>query len=238
MSGHPVGTSRQSREGRHGVAARLGLAGSALGLLAGLIQATAGSRIPEWTGAKLAPGSLGLLTVALSLLAGLAAARQDRALTVGPRAACALGLLVPGLLCFSTVGRLWYLPGPLLVVAGILTVDSVRETAAAAARNWWRCLLGVLGATELLMAAGAAPVTLTVGAVGGVALLVAATIVRTRRVLAALLVVGTVPFAALAWTAVVPILLLLLAAALAVPLIRSTGPVASRPHPDTLAGQL
>lgn len=229
MSRRPLGPGRQ------GLAARLGLAGAALGVVAGLVQATAGSRISDWTGAKLAPGSLGLLTIGLSLLAGVVAFRQAGRLAVGPRAACALGLLGPGLLCFSTVGRLWYVPGPLLLIAGILTVDSVRDTAAATARNWWRCLLGVLGAAELLMAAGASLLILAVGAVGGIALLLAASLARTRPALAGLVVVGTVPFAALAWTAVVPIVLLLLAAALTVPLLRATAPAAGRP--DTLAGQ-
>jgi hypothetical protein len=46
--------------------------------VAGVIQATAGHRIPDWTGAKQAPGALGLLTIILSLLAGLAAAWQRR----------------------------------------------------------------------------------------------------------------------------------------------------------------
>jgi hypothetical protein len=62
MSRNPVETARR---GRHSIAARLGLAGSGLGLLAGLVQATVGSRIPDWTGAKLAPGGLGLLTIAV-----------------------------------------------------------------------------------------------------------------------------------------------------------------------------
>ena len=110
---------------------------------------------------------------------------------------------------------------PVLLLAGILSIDSVRDTATAIGRNWWRSLLGVLGATELLMAAGAAPVLLAVGAVGGIALLLAASIARTRTAVAGLLIVGTVPFAVLAWTAVVPVLLLLLAAALAAPLIRA-----------------
>lgn len=221
MTRQPVETSRPGRHSRHRVAAGLGLAGSALGVVAGLVQATVGSGIPDWTGAKQAPGSLGLLTIALSLLAGLAAGRQIGPLPVGPRAACAVGLLAPGLLCFSTVGRLWYLPGLLMLAAGIVSIDSVRDTASAAGRNWWRCLLGVLGGAELLMAAGATTVLLAVGAAGGIALLLAAAAASTRTALAALLVIGTVPFAVLAWTAVVPVLLLLLAAALAVPLIRA-----------------
>jgi len=206
---------------RRRVATRLGLAGSALGLVAGMVQATIGASIPDWTGAKQAPGRLGLLTVALSLLAGFAAYRQSRPGTgTTSQTAYASALLVPGLLCFSTVGRLWYLPGALLLAAGVLSVNSARETWTLLARNWLRCLLGLLGAAELLMAAGAAPFLLAVGAIGGVALIAAATIARSRSRLVALVVLGTVPFAALAWTAVIPVLLLLAAAAIAVPLTR------------------
>jgi hypothetical protein len=209
------------------VAANLGIAGSALGLVAGTLQALVGARIPEWTGAKQAPGSLGLLTIALSLLAGYAAHRRAQpSTTVGSRAACTVTLVLPGLLCFSTVGRLWYLPGPLLLIAGFLSIDSLRDTTELISGNWLRSLLALLGAAELLMAGGAAPVLMTVGAVGGVALVAAATVGRSRSTVVALVVLGTVPFAALAWTAVVPVLLLLAVAALMVPLTRypSTSP--------------
>jgi hypothetical protein len=212
---------------RHRVAASLGIAGGALGLIAGTVQALVGARIPEWTGAKQAPGSLGLLTIALSVLAGCAAHRQARVATsVGSRAACLAALLLAGLLCFSTVGRLWYLPGPLLLAASSLSIDSVRDTAALISRNWLRCLLALLAAAELLMAAGAAPVLLAVGALGGVALLVG-TVARSRASLITLVVVGTLPFTLLAWTAVIPIFLLLAAAAIAAPLTR-------RPFPATV----
>ncbi|GLY99039.1 hypothetical protein [Actinoplanes sp. NBRC 103695] len=76
----------------------LGLAGSLLGVAAGLIQVTFGDQIPEWAGNKQAPVAPGLLTIVLSLLAGLAAAWQRRtSLTVGARAACAFALIGPGL---------------------------------------------------------------------------------------------------------------------------------------------
>jgi len=202
---------------RHRIATGLGLAGSLLGVAAGVTQATVGDQIPQWTGAKQAPLALGLLTVGLSLIAALAAVRQRRAgLSVGARAACALGLLGPGLLCLSTVGRLWYLPAGFLLAAGALTVDSPRDTAAALAANWWRVLLGALGGCELLMAAGAAPAPMAAGAFGGVALVAAASLnhePRWRRW--ALVVIGTVPFAALAWTSIVPVLLTVEAFAIA-----------------------
>ena len=62
----------------------------------------------------------------------------------------------------------------LLVVAGRMTIDSWRDTARAFADDWFRVLLTALGGFEMLMAAGAAPVLMVVGAVGGIALIAAA----------------------------------------------------------------
>ncbi len=170
-----------SPESRHRLAMRLGVTGAALGIAAGLVQVVAGHRIPEWTGAKLATTPLGLLTVGLSLLAGLAARRQrDSDLSVLARAACALGLIGPGLVCLSTVGRLWYLPAVLLVVAGGLTIDSWRQTASVLTENWYRVLLSVTGVSQMLMAAGAAPALLVIGGVGGI-LVIAAAWLRTAQ---------------------------------------------------------
>jgi hypothetical protein len=206
---------------RHHVGARFGVLGAALGVGAGIIQATMGSRIPDWTGAKASPGALGLLTVALAVLAGHAAVRQaSSGISDGSRVACALGLLIPGLLCFTTVGRLWYVPGPLLLIGGTLCIRSWQSTTSMIASNWARCLLSALGGCELLMAAGAAPAVMAVGAVGGLALVTASWLPTSRRsALVGLLAMGTVPFAAAAWTAIAPILLLLAAAAVATPLL-------------------
>jgi hypothetical protein len=78
-----------------------------------------------------------------------------------------------------------------------------------------------LGGFELLMTAGAAPMLMIVGAVGGIALITAAWLRSAPgALLVGLVVVGTVPFAALAWTAVVPVLLAVAAALIAVPVIR------------------
>ena len=81
----------------------------------GSSQATIGYRIPEWTGAKAAPVALGAVDDRALAAGRLAAVRQRRAgLSVWGRAVCALGLIGPGLLCLSTVGRLWYPPAVLL----------------------------------------------------------------------------------------------------------------------------
>jgi hypothetical protein len=207
---------------RHRLAASLGVAGSVLGVIAGTLQATIGPRIPEWTGAKAAPIALGLLTIGLSALAGCAAVWQRRSgLSVWARAGCAFGLIAPGLLCLSTVGRLWYPSAILMIAAGILTIDSWKQTATAIADDWLRVLLSALGGFELLMAAGSSPVLMAAGTIGGIALIAAAWLRSASRwVLVGLIVVGTVPFAVLAWTAVVPLLLAVLAIVIAVPIVR------------------
>ncbi|KQW50976.1 hypothetical protein ASC77_25315 [Nocardioides sp. Root1257] len=214
------------------LSARLGVAGAALGMTAGTAQVVIGPRIPAWTGDKLANGPLGLLTVALSALAGLAALRQrDPNLSVQGRTACALAMIGPGLLCLTTVGRLWYLPAALLLPAGLLTVHSWRGAAAALGRDCNRGLLTALGASEMMMVANGPGRLMLVGGLGGAALLVA-TWWRSapRRWTAALVVLGTVPFAVMAWTVVLPVLLAALSWSLVIPVARQ-----SRHEPTTRA---
>jgi hypothetical protein len=159
---------------RRRLATQLGVAGAVLGVCAGLVQTFAGYAIPEWTGDKLAHGALGLLTVGLSGVALLAAARQaDAGLSVLSRAACGLGLVAPGLLCLTTVGRLWYVPAVLLTVAGLLTVRDWRATVAAVWDDWGRVLVSLLGFCAILMVA-AGPAALTaIGGLGALALVAA-----------------------------------------------------------------
>lgn len=221
----PAGTG-----GQH-VALYLGTAGGVLGVVAGLTQALVGSRIPEWTGAKSEPLALGLLTVALS--AGAAAGAAT--LSSGPppaerRTALACGMLLPAALCFSTVGRLWFLPGTLLLSAiGILLGTGARgDLRRVAAQYWAHALLAVLGGLQLLMAVAAAPaLLLLVGVAGGLAVLVAcgSRHLRTRLLLVA---AGTVPFAALTWTSLATPLLAIVALGLAAGLVppRRSGQVA------------
>lgn len=112
-----------------GWAYRLGLPGAALGVIAGLIQWAFGGDIPDWTGNKLHPGRLGLITTALSALAlvSIHAATGRPYLATPHRALLAgVGVLAPAAICFTTVGRLWYLPGPLLLVAGALILVAPR----------------------------------------------------------------------------------------------------------------
>ena len=207
---------------RRRAAGLLSLTGAGLGVLAGVLQATIGTTIPSWTGAKQAPVALGLLTIGLSAVAAVAAAALLAPIgrRSGLRLAAATAVAVVAGVCFSTVGRLWLVPGPLLLVGAALSIEDYRAAAADVRRNWLRVLLASGGGFELLMAAGASPLVLVIGGVGGVALIASAGVGRhAARGAAGLMVLGTVPFAAVAWSGIVPVLLLLLVAALAVPVL-------------------
>jgi hypothetical protein len=109
-------------ESRRQLGLRLGTVGAALGMLAGIVQWAFGSEIPDWTGNKLHPVQLGIITILLSSLAFASvrfAARNPEALA-WQKAAAWIGILAPAGICFTTVGRLWFLPGPLLIVAALL----------------------------------------------------------------------------------------------------------------------
>jgi len=96
---------------------------------------------------------------------------------------------------------------------------------------WSRILVVLLGGCQLMMAARAEPVTTVVGALSGVALVAAALVPhRQRRASATLVLLGTVPFAAVAWSALVPLLVMLVALALAAPLLRTRAVGPFTPH--------
>jgi hypothetical protein len=106
------------------LSSRLGIAGATLGVVAGAIQWSFGAEIPELTGNKLHPVQLGIITILLSLVAMAAslAAKDLAARSTRGTVLVALGLLIPAGICFTTVGALWYLPGPLLITAGFLVI--------------------------------------------------------------------------------------------------------------------
>lgn len=78
-------------------------------------------------------------------------------------------------------------------------------------------------ASELLVAAGSPAVLMVVGAIGGVSLIAAAALTSLpTRTSVVLVIVGTVPFAVLAWTAIAPVLLLLVVDVISVALIQTS----------------
>jgi len=109
-------------DSRRRVGLSLGTAGAALGVVAGIVQWAAGTEIPDWTGNKLHPVQLGIITILLSLLAfgGVRFAARNPDAPGWHKALAWLAILVPAGICFTTVGRLWFLPGPLLIVAAVL----------------------------------------------------------------------------------------------------------------------
>ena len=167
--------------------------------------------------------------LALAAGGGLVVAHHPRARPGSRRVALAV-IVTTALICFTTVGTLWFIPGPLLLIGAALTVHSCRDLAVAVWRNWTRVLVATLGGCQLVMAAGAAPTLMVVGGLSGLALIAAAVVAAHEyRVSAPLMVLGTVPFAILAWAAIVTLLVLLLAAGFAAPAPRptSTSPSAS-----------
>ena len=212
------------RQNQH-VAAVVGLIGGALGIVAGIIQATVGSHIPNWSGHKADPVALGVLTISLSVISVLSAMILRRNVTAAPgrRLAAAAGLLIPGSLCFSTGGTLWYLPGLLLFTGGVYAViaGDAQRTREVVVTKWWHLLVSVLGAFELLMAVSAGPaLTIAVGMLGGAAL-VTAPWRPTWRIRSMLLVIGTLPFAVLTWWSVAAPVLAVLALAIGLTTLRT-----------------
>lgn len=110
-----VRTPRAPRAAR-----RIGLAGVALGAAAGLTQLLAGSAIPAWSGNKLDTTGLGITTILLSLVAGVGLWQLRRELPRWERIAVLLLVIACAAVCFTTVGRLWWIPGPLLIAAAVL----------------------------------------------------------------------------------------------------------------------
>jgi hypothetical protein len=114
-----------------------GVTGASLGILAGITQWAFGNEIPKWTGDKLHPVQLGIITIALSLvaLAALVLAHRNPALSPRARVALALAILPAAVICFTTVGRLWYLPGPLLIIAAGLLLGASPGASPKAIRR-------------------------------------------------------------------------------------------------------
>lgn len=195
------------------VAARLTRIGGGLGILAGVVQATIGTRIPDWSGNKDSHVALGLLTVALGASV-LIAARTLRAATVpGPETltAITLWLAAVALLCSTTVGRLWAFPGALILAAAGFTFTACgwHSFRAVVATNWLRGLLGLLGLFEVLMAISAASVTTVAAGLAAGGVLIAAAMMSKpgHRTVVTVLVAATLPFVALTWwTIVTPLL--------------------------------
>ena len=214
-------------------AAWSGLLGGALGAVAGIVQAAFGTHLGAWAGSKADPIPLGLLTTGLSALALTAVLVRRRAVRSpggGTRATVAGAELVAGLVGFSTVGRLWWLPGALLLAAAAGEISASPAGVARAVRHAWPAILtGILGVSLMLVAATAdRPLLLGLGIFGGLAVAAAPWIAsRSVPFAATALLLGALPFAALTWwTVITPLTAALALAAGAVAIRRRHQPVA------------
>jgi uncharacterized membrane protein YozB (DUF420 family) len=196
--------------------------GASLGIVAGLAELTLGPHVRSWVGNKQDTTRLGLATIALSAIALLAAVtwlrRKDA--STGTQLLIVVGLLVPGAICFTTVGRAWYLPGALLLAAAAMAIADLREDARSAAetigRRWLDVLTVVLGAYYVFLGATALGVPGLLGVVGGIVIVaVVATSSRIPpRIAPIVLVAAALPFAVLTWWSIVTPLVAILVVAI------------------------
>lgn len=205
----PVPAGQRTARRRDSVAAALAVVGATLGLLAGAVELTIGPSMRQWVGDKQDTTRLGLVTILLSVVALRAAMelRRSSEVVAGRRVLIGLGLVVPALICFTTVGRLWYLPGALLLGSGALVARATPRAdafRALDAQHWRRGLLVVCGAYYVALGATALGVAGGLGVVGG-ALIWAAAGVSSRApgVAYVLLLGGALPFAAMTWWSVI-----------------------------------
>lgn len=217
-------TDAGAKHARHATIDRaagyLAMAGATLGIIAGLIDVAVGPSIRDWVGNKLHTTTLGVATVILSAVALVATVRwlrpgggaSDR------RLATVLALLIVGCVCFTTIGRLWFLPGALLLIAAalILIASSRHVLADAVDEHRWRVgLTAVLGGYYVFLGADALPrVDGFVGILSGLAIWAALRVAaRSHRLAVGMLVVGALAFAIVTWWSIVtPIIAILVLA--------------------------
>ena len=209
----------RSRSQLTSVAAQLAVIAGMLGVVAGVVQATIGNRIPAWTGHKHSHVALGLLTVALGASILISARTLHGATMPGPETltAIALWLAAVAVLCATTVGRLWVVPGALAFAAASVTLAACgwQNFRSFVGTHWFRGLLGLLGFLDVLMAVSAASATVVVaGLVAGAVLIAAAILSRPGpRPMVILAAVATFPYVALTWWTIVTPLLTVVALA-------------------------
>ena len=207
-----------SRDRLDHLAGALAAAGAGLGIIAGIVDVAVGGTIRDWVGNKLDTTTLGAGTIALSAVALVAAIAWQRpnGHNDGRRLATILALAVPAAICFTTIGRLWYIPGLLLLAATVLIVltSSRRELTEAVDEHRWRIgLTAVLAGYDVFLGADALPKAAgLVGILGGLAVWLALWVApQAHRLAVGLLAVGALAFAIVTWwSAITPIIAILL----------------------------
>jgi hypothetical protein len=217
-----------SRAAVRRAATRLATIAAGLGVLAGVLEISIGPSIRDWVGNKQDTTRLGLTTIALSAVALAAAASlsRDRPDAPGHRLVSVLGIVVSALVCFTTVGRLWLIPGPLLLVATalLLTTEDRKDLMHAIDQHRWRIgLVSLCGAYYIFLGATALGAAGVLGIIGGLLIWGAMALAsRSHRVALVLLIVGALPFAVATWWSVITPLIAAVALALGRKTIRHT----------------
>jgi hypothetical protein len=200
---------RERRDRLDRVAGRLALVGAGLGVIVGMVDVAVGSSIRDWVGNKLETSTLGAGTILLSLIALTAAVAWQRpgGNRGGRRLATVLGLAIPAGICFTTIGRLWYVSGALILGAvGVILATSTRDELAGAVsqQRWLRGLTVMLGGYYAFLGFDALKVAGALGIAGGLLIWAAvATTGSPRHARVALIVLGALPFAIVTWWSVV-----------------------------------
>lgn len=194
-------------------ARHIGLAGAAVGALAGIAELLAGTT--PWTGNKNDPVMLGWVTLVLAGLLGLAALATTLATTPDRRIGVALTFVLTGLLGLTTAGIAWVPAALAGLTAGTLMARAAAEQGPlwdVVRRNWLRMLLVTLALVYLGLGVTYLTPAGLLGAAGAVAV-VSALAIRSRSTPLALglLVCGALPFAiATFWSLVTPLTCILL----------------------------
>jgi hypothetical protein len=207
----------------------LGVVGAALGVLAGMAELTVGPSIRTWIGNKQDTTRLGLATIALSAIALASSLALARHATAAPQrqALLGFGVLVPAAICFTTVGRFWYVPGALLITSGVLVFARLRGDAAsilaACGRQWTAIFSILLGLMYVALGVVAHGLSSVLGIAGGLVTcsLVAARGRIRRSVAVPCLMIAVVPFAVLTWWSLVTPLIAVLTIGIGVSALRT-----------------
>jgi hypothetical protein len=204
-----------------------------LGVLVGTLEVVFGSSIRSWVGDKYGTVGLGLTTIALAALAlACATMLRRRPSTPARHFAVAVVVLVSGAICFTTAGRLWWVPGSMICSAGVVTIWSLRSIAASVRNTvvdrWFDVLLFVLGC--YLVALGAVsidPQSWAALLVLGGGLTVASMAIAHPRLARHQLITGialaVTPVVALTWWSIVTPFIALLALVIATVADRQDG---------------
>jgi hypothetical protein len=194
-----------------------------LGGAAGILQLTAGTT--PWTGNKNDPVTLGIVTLVLAAVLGLAAIATTQATTTDRMLAITSTFLIAAILGLTTAGLAW-VPAAVaaLGAAGLAGRSAIwaGSVKAAIVRNWPPTLLVVLAAVYLALGLTAMGTAAMLGIAGSVAVL-GALAVRTRapKVANWLLVGGAVPFAVLTYSSLTTPLTGILMIAIGLPILRT-----------------